>query len=416
MAGIPHDPGLDNSLALLKEGYTFISSRCARYRSDIFTTRLMLKTAYCVLGEDAARMFYHPGRFTRQGAMPPITMRLLQDKGSVQPLDGDAHRHRKQLFMEMMTPEQMQRLHTIATSQWQQAIERWQRDDEIVLMNAARELLCRIACAWADVPLNATQAQKRTREFAAMLDGAASVGPRSWRGLWLRRHTERWAEEIIRQIRKDELLPADGSPAALIAYHRDRQGRWLDENDAAVELLNVLRPIVAVGRFIAYAALALHDYPQARESLHGGGEAARRAFAQEVRRFYPFFPMIGGRVREPFEWRDHRFAHGDWVLLDIYGTNHDPRSWEAPDAFRPERFASGNDAGYAFIPQGGGDLYNGHRCPGEGVAVALIEIAIDKLTSAMTYDVPRQNLAVDLSDLPAAPKDRFRIRNVVARD
>lgn len=73
MTNIPHDPGLDNSLTLLKEGYTFIASRCERYQSDIFTTRLIATRAYCVMGEDAARMFYEPGRFTRQGAMPPTT-------------------------------------------------------------------------------------------------------------------------------------------------------------------------------------------------------------------------------------------------------------------------------------------------------------------------------------------------------
>lgn len=414
MARIPHDPGLDNSLAFLAEGYTFISQRCRRYQTDIFTTRLLLKTAYCVLGEDAARMFYHPGRFTRQGAMPPTTVRLLQDKGSVQPLDGAAHRHRKQMFMDMMTPEQMQRLREAATRQWRQAIERWQRESEIVLMDAARELLCRTACEWADVPLDDTQARKRTREFSAMLDGAASIGPRSWRGLWQRRYTERWAREIIRQIRDGEWQPAKGSPAAVIAWHRDTNGQLLDTTSAAVELLNVLRPIVAVGRFVTYAALALHEYPQARASLQTGGELARRQFAQEVRRFYPFFPMIGGRVREPFEWRDHRFERGCWVLLDIYGTNHDPRSWEAPQTFRPERFASGSANDYNFIPQGGGDRYNGHRCPGDEVSVELIGVALHMLTSAMAYDVPEQNLEVNLTDLPAVPKDRFRIRDIAA--
>ncbi|HET8791480.1 MAG TPA: cytochrome P450 [Modicisalibacter sp.] len=95
-------------------------------------------------------------------------------------------------------------------------------------------------------------------------------------------------------------------------------------------------------------------------------------------------------------------------------TNHDPRIWEEPQAFRPERFANGRVNDYHFIPQGDGDLYNGHRCPGEGVAVELIEVALHMLTSAMTYDVPHQNLKVALSDLPAAPKDRFRIRDVVA--
>lgn len=413
MVDIPHDSGLDNSLALLKEGYTFIASRCERYQTDMFTTRLLATTAYCAMGEDAARMFYEPGRFSRQGSMPPTTVRLLQDKGSVQSLDGDAHRHRKQMFMDMMTPEQMQRLRNAAEHEWRRAIDRWQHEEEIVLFDAVRELLCRAACAWAEVPLSDEEARQRTQEFAAMLDGAGAVGPQSAKGLWKRSHTENWAQKIIQRIRDGELQPAAGSPAALIAWHRDSDGELMDKASAAVELLNVVRPVVAVGRFITYSALALHEYPHAREQLHSGGEPARRQFAQEVRRFYPFFPFIGGRAREPFDWRGHRFERGSWVLLDLYGTNHDPRIWDEPQVFRPERFAADDPNAYQFVPQGGGDLYRGHRCPGDGVAVELIETALRMLTTAMAYEVPVQNLAVDLSELPAAPKDGFRMRQIV---
>lgn len=182
-----------------------------------------------------------------------------------------------------------------------------------------------------------------------MLEGAGSIRPRSAIGLWKRSHTEQWAQEIIQRIRAGELQSAEGSPAALIAWHRDTNDKLLDTPSVAVELLNVLRPIVAVGRFITYSALALHEYPRAGEQLKAGDEQTRHQFAQEVRR----------------------------------------------------------------IPQGGGDLYSGHRCLGEGVAVELIEIALRMLTAAMEYEVPAQNLAVDLSDLPAAPKDGFRIRHVV---
>ncbi len=44
-------------------------------------------------------MFYSGDRFTRTGgAMPPTVLRLLQDKGSVQQLDGAAHlQHRPQV-------------------------------------------------------------------------------------------------------------------------------------------------------------------------------------------------------------------------------------------------------------------------------------------------------------------------------
>lgn len=97
---IPHDGSLDSTLALLRDGYDFIGKRSRRLQSDIFATRLMQRRAVCMVGEDAARAFYHPGRFTRRGAIPPTTLRLLQDKGSVQLLDGEAHRLRKAMFLE----------------------------------------------------------------------------------------------------------------------------------------------------------------------------------------------------------------------------------------------------------------------------------------------------------------------------
>ncbi|MER9998131.1 hypothetical protein NKJ90_04720 [Mesorhizobium sp. M0051] len=90
MKAIPHEPALDNTLALLREVYEFIGRRCDRLNTDIFATRLLLKRAICVRGASAAEMFYGGDRFTRNGAMPQTTLRLLQDKGSVQGLDDGA--------------------------------------------------------------------------------------------------------------------------------------------------------------------------------------------------------------------------------------------------------------------------------------------------------------------------------------
>jgi fatty-acid peroxygenase len=74
---IPHDKSPDSTLALLLDGYTFISKRCHRYHSDIFETRLMLQKAICMMGEEAARVFYQANRFTRRGAMPKTALWLL---------------------------------------------------------------------------------------------------------------------------------------------------------------------------------------------------------------------------------------------------------------------------------------------------------------------------------------------------
>jgi fatty-acid peroxygenase len=67
MTRIPREKAWDSTLALLADGYTFISERCRRHGSDVFETRLMLQPVFCMLGEEAARVFYEPDRLTRVG-------------------------------------------------------------------------------------------------------------------------------------------------------------------------------------------------------------------------------------------------------------------------------------------------------------------------------------------------------------
>lgn len=415
MPAIPRERAFDSTLALLSEGYPFIQKRCRRHGTDLFETRLALWRVICMTGAGAAEVFYQPGHFTRRGAMPRTALWLLQDEGSVAVQDGAAHRRRKEMFMSLMSPEHIQRLTERFTDQWRARLEKWEARGPVVLHEEVQAVLCRAVCAWTGVPLTEDEARQRTREFAAMIDGAGSVGPRNWWGLLLRTRTERWARGLIEAVRDGTHDAPEDSALHVIASHRDRAGRRLDVEVAAVELLNVLRPTVAVARFITFAALALHEHPAWREKLReAGGEATREHFVQEVRRFYPFFPFIGGRVREAFDWRGYRFAGGTWVLLDLYGTDHDERLWDVPHVFRPERFAEQDEPdAFAFIPQGGGDHFAGHRCAGEWVTIALMKTAVRLLTESMRYDVPgEQDLRVSLSRMPTLPKSGFIIRNV----
>ncbi len=59
----PRDEFFDGTLSFFREGYAFVANRCRRYRSDAFETRLLLQRVICTQGEDAACMFYTPGRF-----------------------------------------------------------------------------------------------------------------------------------------------------------------------------------------------------------------------------------------------------------------------------------------------------------------------------------------------------------------
>lgn len=395
----------DETLALLREGYAFLPRRVpARGWTEM---RIAGLPAVAIGGDDAPEIFYSPGRFTRAGAMPPSTLRLLQDKDSVQTLDGPDHRRRKGQFLSMMTAEAVGEIATRFEDAWRTEIGGWPQGRPFVLLRRAERLLCEAACAWAGTPVTGSDAARRTREFSAMVRHAGSTGPRLAVALLLRERNERWARRLIRENRENQ-TQASRTPITEIAGWTDGSGALLPVRVAAVELVNLLRPTVAVARFIVFAAIALHRRPGWRARLQSADDTLLEAFAQEVRRFFPFFPAIAGRVLEPFEWRGRRFAAGEWVLTDLYGANHDPARWSAPDRFDPERFLGAENAD-RITAQGAGEPERGHRCPGERLTIELIKTAL-RLLASLPYEVPRQDLRFRINHLPTAPESGFVMR------
>jgi len=412
MPQIPRDRWPESTPALLIEGYRFISNRCRRYRSDIFEARLLLRKTICMKGEEASRLFYDTERFQRKGAAPMRVKNTLFGWGGIQGLDGETHRSRKQMFMSLMTPKAIRRLVDLTAAQWSKAIGKWENMGRVVLFDEVNEILSRAVCTWAGVPLEESQVGLRTNDFVKLIESPAAVGPRHWRGIPARVRSEKWAAAIIQDVRSGRLDASEGSAVYVIAMHRDPDGKMLSRHTAAVELLNVLRPTVAVSRFITFAALALHEYPECRRKLLEDKDDYAELFVQEVRRFYPFFPAVAARVRHDFEWKGYRFPKGRRVILDLYGTDHDPLVWENPHEFRPERFGMWEGNAYNFIPQGGSDHFTNHRCPGEWVTKELMKTAVSMLNTSMEYEVPRQNLKISLSRMPAIPKSRFVVSGV----
>ncbi|WP_136610457.1 cytochrome P450 [Sinomonas albida] len=399
-------PRLGNStLALWKEGYTFVSARCDELGADVFRTRLLLRPVYCMRGAEAVSVFYDEERFGRAGSVPHSAQHLLQDEGSVQSLTGAAHHGRKALFLTQLTDASVKRLAEIFAEEWRAALPGWARQRRIVLDDEVRLVLTKAACRWAGLPLDEATAGRRSAEFGLMVDESASFGPSNWYARRRRQETERWAAQALRELRSAGGAP-DRSVAAAVALHRDEDGELLPDAVAAVELLNFLRPIVAVGRFITFAAVALAQHPEWRAQVAEGSEDDRLAFAQEVRRYFPFFPFVGGTVRKPFDWEGHRFEEGEWALLDLYGTNHDPRLWENPESFDPERFRGWTPDAQSLVPQGGGDVHRGHRCPGESTTLELLKAAAHLLAEPSGFSLPAQDLTVDLAHIPAVPRSR----------
>ena len=412
MGRMAYDRSLDSTLSLAWQGYEFVSRRCERYGTDVFQTRLLLEPTVCLRGAEAARVFYDTERFQRRGAFPMRAQKTLLGVGGVQGLDGQAHQARKQMFMDLMSPQGISALTGLVTDRWRARIPVWEGADRIVLYEEAGQILCQAVSNWAGVPAAESQLRGRTQSLHAMIDAPAAVGPRHWQGRRARRGAEQAIADLVERVRRGEHAAPEGSALQVVATHREPGGQLLDSRTAAVELLNLVRPTVAVDRFITFAALALHQHPQWRNRLREGEDRDAELFVQEVRRFYPFFPMVGARVRTAFDWQGVHFPQGRRALLDLYGTNHHPDLWKDPETFDPDRLATWDGGAYDFIPQGGGDHHTGHRCAGEWITIALMKMAVAILTREMTYDVPAQDLRISLRRMPTLPASGFVISDV----
>lgn len=410
----------DSSVALLTEGYLFGRHRFARAGSDVFETQLMLRPATVVYGADAARMFYDGDRFGRERAMPTSVMHLLQDEGSVNSLSGAAHRRRKSLFVELLMDDAaIEDLQSIYRNEWARAVGSW--TGEVVLHDELTALLTRVALRWVGIVPANVDVGRLSDELTAMINTAGSLGPSNWAVRARRRRAERWARGVVAADRaeSERLRRAGRAPATVdvrqtplrrLATARGDGDDVLPLGVAAVELLNVLRPTVAVARFIVFGAHAMNRWPGWRRRLRTGASPEHDALllTHEVRRCYPFFPVVGGTATRSFEWRDRSFEPGDWVLLDLYATNHDERIWGDSTVFRPDRFREWDGDPFTLLPQGAGDAATGHRCPGERATVAIMQTALLEL-ARLDYYLPEQDLSIALTHFPALPKSGFRI-------
>jgi fatty-acid peroxygenase len=396
-----------------KLGYEFISAECKRYGTNLFEVRFLGNEMICMTGKEAAAVFYDREKFIRQGAVPKRVQKTLLGENGVQTLDGEEHHRRKAMFMSVMSQQSISSFLGGLANLWIMYIRRWEKKRDVNLFLESQEIFCRAACQWVDVPLDEEEVAERAADLIAMVDAFGAAGPRHWRGRKARARTEEWITNIITDVLEGRAMPRAGSPFEAMIHNLREQG-VADKQVIAVEIINLLRPIVAISYYTVFAALALYDHPEQRP--HADDKHGIENFIQEVRRFYPFAPFTGARVKETFEWDGYQFNKDALVLLDLYGINHDERVWKEPNLFNPGRFKEWSGDPFDFVPQGGGSYGSGHRCAGEWITIEALKVSMNFLSNYITYKVPVQDLRYSLTRLPTYPTSGFTMTDIIVKD
>jgi len=393
-------------IRLLLHGYEALEKlRLASGGGDWFVARMLGRRALVVRGEEGARRFYDPDLITRKGAIPAPLRLLLFGRGAVHGLNGQEHRDRKQMFLGVVDNASVDRLSGEVAERLERRAFGWDGRDQVRLFEELADLYGSAVVAWAGIETDEAEARAVSHELARIVDAFGVGGTSYVRGYVARFRVNRWARGLIAEVRGGT-RQAEGTVLGEVAGYDS-----LSDAVAAVELLNILRPTVAVAYFGCFAALALDRHPAWKDRLASGKPSDLRAFGHEIRRCYPFVPLLTGRFIRDYQWTDQSFRRRSFMVLDVIGTNQDPRRWPHATTFDPERFVDREPNAYEYVPHGGGDPSNGHRCPGEPLAVGILEVTVREL-ARLDFEIAPQSRTVPLRRIPSLPPYGVELREV----
>jgi cytochrome P450 len=103
------------------------------------------------------------------------------------------------------------------------------------------------------------------------------------------------------------------------------------------------------------------------------------AVINESMRLYPIAWGVPRQLKNPMRIGGHTLPAGTLVSPSVFHTQRDPRVWEAPDEFRPERFLAGKASVYTFFPFGAGVW----RCLGAQFAEYEMRVVLARIVQTL---------------------------------
>lgn len=101
----------------------------------------------------------------------------------------------------------------------------------------------------------------------------------------------------------------------------------------------------------------------------------RRVLDESMRLYPPIWALVGREAIQDDEIGDYHIAAKSGVLISPYVLHRNPRFWDDPERFDPDRFSSERSQGrhkFAYIPFGGG----ARKCIGETMALTEAQLIL----------------------------------------
>jgi cytochrome P450 len=332
-------------------------------------------------------------------AEPRQLMEPVLGSTSVLLLDGEPHLRMRKLMLPPFHGVAIAHFGELIAEITEREVSDWRAGDRIrtrtVAQRITMEVIIRTVFGVTD--------PERLAELQRLLPGLSAINPFL---LLTQRDLGRfspWGSFLRRRDRVDEIIyeeirsrRASGSQPddilTLLLAARDEDGEPLSDRELRDELITILLAgHETTATSIGWAFERLLRSPRVLRRLESELEAGDGeyldAVIKETLRVRPVVTEVFRAPTEQVELGGYRFEPGEQLCAAIMLIQRDPDLYPPdPEAFRPERFAEGAPAPYAWIPFGGGV----RRCLGAAFAELEMRVVIATILGRAELRAPRR--------------------------
>jgi cytochrome P450 len=385
---------------------TWVMDRCARSIGEHFTITFFPSGMKLVVVSDPASLktvFTAPPDVAPSGAAnSPVAP--VMGPHSVIVLTGPEHMRQRKLLLPPFHGERMREYEQVILEATRSDMARWPTGRPMRVLPRTRAITLEVILR-AVFGVEAERMDRVRDAVKALLVPASpllvlriALRPPSLQrpggefGQALDRLDEVLYEELARR-RAQEDLAQRTDILSLLMQARDEDGNAMSDEELRDELVTLLLAgHETTATSVAWAIERLVRHPDKLERLVAeidaypdGGEEYITAVVNETLRVRPVVPIVARILRDELQVGPYALPAGTRVTPSIYLTNRNPRAYDRPEEFEPERYLDSAPETFSWIPFGGGI----RRCIGASFAQLEMKLILRTVLAELSPSLPR---------------------------
>ncbi len=378
---------------------TWVMDQCMRRYGDTFTIEFWPSRRKLVLisDPDAVKTLFTAPPEVAPSAAGASPIASIMGPSSVISLIGPEHMRQRKLLLPPFHGERMREYADVIVQATRRSMDGWPLGEPMRLSERTRAITLEVILR-AVFGVEAERMGTLRDAIGGLLGRRQTVAlivyalrrptgerPTGTIGRALDRFDAAIYEEIARRRAQTDLGERNDI-LSLLLLARDEDGEAMTDQELRDELVTLLLAgHETTATAVAWAVERLVRHPEKLARLvaeidAGESDEYMQAVISETLRVRPVVPLVVRVLHEPLSVGGRELPRGARVVPSIYLTNRNPRVYDAPEEFRPERFLDSAPETFSWIPFGGGI----RRCIGASFATLEMKLILSTVLGELT--------------------------------